>query len=156
HADHTARLRLDQLAQLVAVPRLHIEQRQDEERYGALLQLGGQHGVSICGSPICGAIAVPRNAREGLTRGGRDGRTCGWDGRGLWRTKLRGAVAVAGLRAGVSKAVWRPGESHASPSVRIRLCIRRVCAYLPLIHSPDILSRELPMPVNRREFIRTA
>src|SRR5262245_59924277 len=42
--DGTARLRLDQLAQLVAVPRLRLQQREDQQLGASLLELAVEHG----------------------------------------------------------------------------------------------------------------
>src|ERR687883_1594761 len=42
--EHAAGAGLDQLAQLVAVPRLVLEQRQDHQLRAPLLQLGVEHG----------------------------------------------------------------------------------------------------------------
>src|SRR6185437_10362041 len=50
--DDAARAGLDELAQLVAVPRLLAQQRQDEEVGASLLEVEGDHGDNIYESNI--------------------------------------------------------------------------------------------------------
>src|SRR5207237_4409418 len=56
--EHPLGAGLDHLLELVAVPRLRLEEGQDEKLGASLFQLVGKHGSPICGTHIYTAAAI--------------------------------------------------------------------------------------------------
>src|SRR3954469_525291 len=63
HAEEPIRSLLEELTQLIAVACLRLEQREDEERRRALLELIGEHAGAFCGCAIYGTSSMSPPSR---------------------------------------------------------------------------------------------